>query len=49
MKLLHALSSRLAKRIFVNYRVVTPEANVAPLLWRVVRALAGSGMFELTD
>ncbi|KAF9652177.1 hypothetical protein BDM02DRAFT_3089587 [Thelephora ganbajun] len=43
-KLLHALSSRLAKRIFVNYRILTPEANVAPILWRAVRALAGSAV-----
>ena len=32
--------------MFVNYRILTPEANAAPILWRAVRALAGSGMFE---
>jgi RNA polymerase I-specific transcription initiation factor RRN7 len=45
-KLLHALSSRLAKRIFVNYRTPMPEANAASILWRAVKALAGSGMSQ---
>lgn len=44
-KLLHTLSSRMTKRISVNYRILIPEANAAPILWRAVRALAGSGTF----
>ena len=29
--------------MFANYRILTPEANAAPILWRAVRALGGSG------
>lgn len=31
--------------MFVNYRVLVPEANAAPILWRAVRSLAGSGVY----
>ena len=34
--------------MFVSYRTLTPEANAAPILWRAVRALAGSGMSNLS-
>ncbi|KAI6003773.1 hypothetical protein EDD15DRAFT_2220097 [Pisolithus albus] len=34
---LHRLVSRLAHRLHSNFGVTTPELNVAPLLWRVVR------------
>ncbi|KAF8897618.1 hypothetical protein BD779DRAFT_1491821 [Infundibulicybe gibba] len=39
---LHALASRLARKMYSVYGVHTPEANAAPILWRVTQALGGS-------
>ncbi|KAK7060571.1 hypothetical protein VNI00_001337 [Paramarasmius palmivorus] len=39
---LHALTSRLARVLYVNYGILTPEANAAPVLWRVVDSLGGA-------
>ncbi|THH32943.1 hypothetical protein EUX98_g1296 [Antrodiella citrinella] len=38
----HTLVSRLAKQLYQKYRIFTPEMNVAPLLWRAVRAFEGT-------
>ncbi|KAG6829602.1 hypothetical protein H0H92_004071 [Tricholoma furcatifolium] len=35
-QVLHGLASRLAKRMDTMYGIHTPEANAAPILWRVV-------------
>ncbi|KAF9464466.1 hypothetical protein BDZ94DRAFT_1161887 [Collybia nuda] len=40
---LHALASRLCKLLYSNYGIFTPEANAAPILWRVTeQALGGT-------
>ncbi|KAF9495406.1 hypothetical protein BDN71DRAFT_1391630 [Pleurotus eryngii] len=39
---LHALVSRLAKRLKATYMVVIPEVNGGPLLWRVIKAFGGT-------
>ncbi|KAJ3882909.1 hypothetical protein F5051DRAFT_318721 [Lentinula edodes] len=39
---LHARSSRLAKQLYISYKVSTPEANAAPLLWRVIQGMGGT-------
>ncbi|KAF9008975.1 hypothetical protein BDQ17DRAFT_1406924 [Cyathus striatus] len=41
-RLVHGLASRLGKRLYSSYGVLTPEANGAPILWRVVKAMGGS-------
>ncbi|KAJ7713757.1 hypothetical protein DFH07DRAFT_863726 [Mycena maculata] len=47
---LHRLSSSLARRIYASFGVRTPEANAAPILWRVVsQGLGGSPtLYRLT-
>jgi len=46
--MLHGLASRLSKRMYMTYGIFTPEANGAPILWRVVsQGLAGTRMFPL--
>jgi RNA polymerase I-specific transcription initiation factor RRN7 len=43
---LHGLASRLSKRMYTSYGIFTPEANGAPILWRVVsQALGGTRAF----
>ncbi|KAG0692073.1 hypothetical protein DFH29DRAFT_1085014 [Suillus ampliporus] len=39
---LHRLASRLAKLMYANYGVFTPELNVSPVLWRAVHQCLGS-------
>ncbi|TCD69659.1 hypothetical protein EIP91_006676 [Steccherinum ochraceum] len=39
---IHTLVSRLARLTLRKYRIFTPEMNVAPLLWRAVRAFEGT-------
>jgi RNA polymerase I-specific transcription initiation factor RRN7 len=39
---LHGLASRLSKRMYTSYGIFTPEANGAPILWRVVSQALGS-------
>ncbi|OCH94136.1 hypothetical protein OBBRIDRAFT_817467 [Obba rivulosa] len=39
---LHRLTARLAKLMYSQYGVCTPEMNAAPILWRAVRALCGT-------
>ncbi|KAJ3869410.1 hypothetical protein EV359DRAFT_30132 [Lentinula novae-zelandiae] len=39
---LHACSSRLAKQLYISYKISTPEANAAPLLWRVIQGMGGT-------
>ncbi|KAG2156140.1 hypothetical protein DEU56DRAFT_765734 [Suillus clintonianus] len=39
---LHRLASRLAKLMYANYGVFTPELNASPVLWRVVQQCLGS-------
>ncbi|KAG5648986.1 hypothetical protein DXG03_000335 [Asterophora parasitica] len=42
---LHALASRLSKLMNSTYGIFTPEANAAPILWRVVsQGLGGTPM-----
>ncbi|KAF4574995.1 hypothetical protein EYR36_006349 [Pleurotus pulmonarius] len=46
---LHALVSRLAKRLKATYTVVIPEVNGGPLLWRVINTFGGTPMlYSLT-
>ncbi|KAJ7507908.1 hypothetical protein B0H11DRAFT_1969266 [Mycena galericulata] len=47
---LHRLASSLARRIYASFGVRTPEANAAPILWRVVnQGLGGSPtLYRLT-
>ncbi|KDQ29357.1 hypothetical protein PLEOSDRAFT_1076122 [Pleurotus ostreatus PC15] len=46
---LHALVSRLAKRLKATYMVVIPEVNGGPLLWRVTKAFGGTPiLYSLT-
>ncbi|KAF9055428.1 hypothetical protein BDZ89DRAFT_975877 [Hymenopellis radicata] len=46
---LHALTSRLAKKVNLSYNISTPELNAAPLLWRVTRALGGTPiLYQMT-
>lgn len=40
--ILHALTSRLAKGLHQSYKILTPEANVAPLLWRIIQGMGGT-------
>lgn len=42
---LHRFTSRLAKRMAKTYRVLTPELNTAPFLWRIVRWMGGTRKF----
>ncbi|KAG2348989.1 hypothetical protein BDR05DRAFT_902854 [Suillus weaverae] len=39
---IHRLASRLAKLMYANYGVFTPELNASPVLWRVVQQCLGS-------
>ena len=39
---LHALASRLVKQMYERYGICTPEANGAPILWRVIEGLGGT-------
>ncbi|OAX44565.1 hypothetical protein K503DRAFT_678715 [Rhizopogon vinicolor AM-OR11-026] len=39
---LHRLASRLAKLMYADYSVFTPELNASPVLWRVVHQCLGS-------
>ncbi|KAG0709717.1 hypothetical protein DFH29DRAFT_993109 [Suillus ampliporus] len=39
---LHRLASRLAKLMYANYGVFTPELNASPVLWRAVHQCLGS-------
>ncbi|KAF8351379.1 hypothetical protein F5887DRAFT_1069097 [Amanita rubescens] len=39
---LHAISSRLAKKLYSKYGIMTPEMNAAPLLWRAIRWYKGT-------
>ncbi|KAI3612209.1 ribosomal protein [Moniliophthora roreri] len=39
---LHGLTSRLARLLYVNYGILTPEANAAPILWRVIDSIGGN-------
>ncbi|KAF9076732.1 hypothetical protein BDP27DRAFT_1283456 [Rhodocollybia butyracea] len=41
---LHALTSRLAKQLYNSYMILTPEANVTPLLWRIIQGMGGTPM-----
>ncbi|KAG6866442.1 hypothetical protein C0991_003960 [Blastosporella zonata] len=47
---LHGLASRLSKMMYTSYGIFTPEANAAPILWRVVsQGLGGTPMlYRLT-
>ncbi|KAF9268060.1 hypothetical protein L218DRAFT_1053429 [Marasmius fiardii PR-910] len=46
---LHSLTSRLARFMSSRYGVSTPEANAAPILWRVVMNLGGTPpLYSLT-
>ncbi|KAF5344129.1 hypothetical protein D9758_008864 [Tetrapyrgos nigripes] len=46
---LHKLTSRLAKNLFSRYNIATPEANAAPIIWRVVQGLGGTPtLYRLT-
>ncbi|THV08460.1 hypothetical protein K435DRAFT_824947 [Dendrothele bispora CBS 962.96] len=46
---LHKLTSRLAKLMYRMYSVSTPEANAAPILWRVIQGLGGTPLlYRLT-
>ncbi|KAJ7047279.1 hypothetical protein C8F04DRAFT_1058314 [Mycena alexandri] len=49
-QVLHHLASTLAGRIYATFGVATPEANAAPILWRVVtQCLGGSPtLYKLT-
>lgn len=38
---IHRLASRLARLMYANYGVFTPELNAAPVLWRVVQQCLG--------
>lgn len=38
---IHRLASRLAKLMYANYGVFTPELNASPVLWRVVQQCLG--------
>ncbi|KAG1866532.1 hypothetical protein DFJ58DRAFT_679366 [Suillus subalutaceus] len=38
---IHRLTSRLAKLMYANYGVFTPELNASPVLWRVVQQCLG--------
>lgn len=38
---IHRLASRLARRMYANYGVLTPELNAAPVLWQVVQQCLG--------
>lgn len=38
---IHRFASRLAKLIYANYGVFTPELNASPVLWRVVQQCLG--------
>ncbi|KAJ4478198.1 hypothetical protein J3R30DRAFT_3289949 [Lentinula aciculospora] len=39
---LHARTSRLAKQLYISYKISTPEANTAPLLWRIIQGMSGT-------
>ncbi|KAL5508308.1 hypothetical protein ACEPAH_5927 [Sanghuangporus vaninii] len=39
--LLHAITSRLARRCFGSFGIFSPELNAAPVLWRAVRHMGG--------
>ncbi|EMD40759.1 hypothetical protein CERSUDRAFT_130984 [Gelatoporia subvermispora B] len=39
---LHRLTSRLARLVYSQYGVFTPEMNAAPVLWRAVRSVCGT-------
>jgi len=41
---IHVVTSRLAKLLYQNYGIFTPELNAAPILWRAVRGLGGSSV-----
>ncbi|KII95103.1 hypothetical protein PLICRDRAFT_202168 [Plicaturopsis crispa FD-325 SS-3] len=46
---LHALTSRLSKRIYASYGIYTPELNAAPILWRTVQYMGGTPtLYDLT-
>ncbi|KAF8913979.1 hypothetical protein CPB84DRAFT_1758069 [Gymnopilus junonius] len=38
----HSLASRLAKKLWVNYGICTPEANGATMLWRITKYMGGT-------
>lgn len=40
--ILHALCSRLARKLNQSYGIVIPELNAAPILWRAVCAMGGT-------
>ncbi|KAE9389637.1 hypothetical protein BT96DRAFT_866263, partial [Gymnopus androsaceus JB14] len=40
--ILHALASRLAKQLCQSYKILTPETNVAPMLWRIIQGIGGT-------
>ena len=39
---LHSLTSRLAKLAGARYGIHVPEANAAPMLWRVTKYMGGT-------
>ncbi|GLB33896.1 hypothetical protein LshimejAT787_0107800 [Lyophyllum shimeji] len=47
---LHGLASRLSRKMYTSYGIVTPEANAGPILWRVIsQGLGGTPMlYRLT-
>ncbi|KAK7061801.1 hypothetical protein R3P38DRAFT_2596549 [Favolaschia claudopus] len=47
---LHTLASSLARRVHLSYGIKTPEANAAPILWRVLTQCLGGGppLYTLT-
>ncbi|KAL0566276.1 hypothetical protein V5O48_015737, partial [Marasmius crinis-equi] len=46
---LHSLTSRLARLLAGKYGVRTPEANAAPILWRVTTSMGGTPtLYRLT-
>ncbi|KAI9001035.1 hypothetical protein BD414DRAFT_473429 [Trametes punicea] len=39
---LHRLASRMARLMYAEYDIYTPEMNAAPILWKAVRCLQGA-------
>ncbi|KIK68049.1 hypothetical protein GYMLUDRAFT_36871 [Collybiopsis luxurians FD-317 M1] len=39
---LHVLTSRIAKQLYSSYTILTPEANAAPMLWRIIQGMGGT-------
>ena len=39
---MHSLASRLAKKIYANFGVHTPELNGSSMLWRITKDMGGT-------